>query len=87
MAIDKILKAVKEEKTIFGAKEALKLLRKNELGEVYLSASCPAKIQSDIEALAKVSSVTVAKLDLNAEELAAQLKKPFPINVVSIRKK
>jgi ribosomal protein L30E len=87
MTTDKILKAEKEGKTIFGVKETTKALRQGELENVFLAATCPEKIQRDLNAIAAVTKISITKLDVNAEELAAQLKKPFVINVVGIKKK
>jgi len=85
--IEKILKAEKDEKLILGVKETQKALMKGAIEEIYLAATCPKSIQAEIENLAALDSVVVAKLDLNAEELAAKLKKPFSINVVGIKKR
>jgi ribosomal protein L30E len=85
--IEKILKAEKEERLILGVKETQKALMKGAIEEIYLAATCPKLVQAEIENLAAMASVAVTKLDLNAEELAAKLKKPFSISVVGIKKR
>jgi len=85
--IEKILKAEKEERLILGVKETQKALMKAAIEEIYLAATCPKLVQAEIENLAAMASVAVTKLDLNAEELAAKLKKPFSISVVGIKKR
>ena len=87
MTTDKILKAEKEGKTIYGAKETIKALRHGEVETIFLAATCPAKLQHDISTMADMAKISVANLDVNSEELAAQLKKPFSINVIGIKRK
>ncbi len=87
MTTDKILKAEKEGNAIYGIKETLKAMRNGMIETVFLSATCPAKIQHDLNTKAEIAKISINKLDITAEELAAQLKKPFSINVVGIKRK
>jgi len=65
-----------------GTERTMKLLRKGELKEVYLSKNCPKQIQEDVEHYAKLHSVKVNRAEETNEELGVICKKPFPISVI-----
>jgi ribosomal protein L30E len=81
-----ILKAEKEKRAVFGTDMALKLLKKGDASEVFLSSSCSVETEQKLNSLAKLSGAKVVRLDVDSAELAAQLKKNFNMSVVSIRK-
>lgn len=86
MTIAKLLEAIKENKVVFGATNTLKLLKHNEIEEIYLTSNCPEHTIEKIESAAKITNTPVNKLTENSEELAVLIKKPFSMSVASIRK-
>jgi len=86
MTIEKLLEAIKENRAVFGASVTLKLLKANEIEEVYLTSNCSEHMIEQIEQIAKTNKISVNNLKENNEELAVLCKKPFSISIASIRK-
>ncbi len=75
-----------DKKVIFGTKETIKALRRNEIDEIFLARNCPAHIHKLIESLASVNNIKVNALNLSSEELSMRCKKTFSMAVASIMK-
>jgi ribosomal protein L30E len=83
--IDKILKAEKEGKAIFGFKETLKAVKFGEAKEVFITKTFPDRMKRQLKESADLSKIKLIELNLTSEELSAQLKKPFSIAVLAIK--
>jgi len=83
---DKILANLKKEfesgKLILGMKRTLKLLKKNKIEKIYLSATHPKVILERDE----IKKVKIEKLYLNSLELGKYLGKSFSVAVVGVIK-
>jgi len=82
--MESLKEAIEQGKVIIGADRTLKLLRKGELKEVYLSSNCPKQVKEDIEHYAKLHSIQLFRLKESNEELGVLCKKPFSISVIGI---
>jgi len=85
MSVERIIKADKEGKVIFGFASVKKALRKGALKEVVLASNCPDSIQQELTSVAVMSNTKISLLDINAEELATQCKKNFNFSVAGIK--
>ncbi|HIH14372.1 MAG TPA: hypothetical protein HA224_03910 [Nanoarchaeota archaeon] len=85
MSIEKIIKA--KENIIIGEKEVLKALKLRQVKEVFVAQNCPDGKLSELNRVAKMAGATVSKIEIAADELAAQMKKPFNVTIVGIKEK
>ncbi len=83
MSIADLRKALKSEKLFFGAREAIKNLKRGKLKKIFLAENCPENIRNDIEYLGKLAKVEVIKLKQPNDELALICKKRVPVSVIS----
>jgi ribosomal protein L30E len=81
---DKILKADKEKKLIKGFKETLEAMKLGKTGEVFVTRTCSDVMRRQLKDAAEITKVKITELPQTAEELSAQLKKPFTITVLAI---
>ena len=83
---DKALATLKKEfeegKLILGMKRTLKLLRKNKIEKIYLSATYPKAILEREE----LKNIKVEEVSLNSSELGKYLGKSFPVAVIGVAK-
>ncbi|MBI2040575.1 MAG: hypothetical protein HYT16_00550 [DPANN group archaeon] len=84
MIAEKLLKAEKEKRAVYGAKQALALLRSMGADEVFVSSDFAHTAEA--ERLAAISSAKFTKLSLTSEELSSQLKKQFNIAAAAVKK-
>ncbi len=83
--IERLLKAEKEKRAVYGAKQALALLKSSAAEEVFTASNCAHT--AEIEKFVALSGgVKLTKLSLTSEELSSQLKKSFSIAVAAIKK-
>ncbi len=75
-----------DKRVIFGAKETIKALRRNEVDQIFLAKNCPSHIYRLIESLALANEVKVQSVNLSSEELSMHCKKTFSVAVASIAK-
>jgi ribosomal protein L30E len=75
-------KEFEEGKLILGMKRTLKLLRKNKIEKIYLSATPPKSILEQEE----LKKVKIEKLNLNSLELGKYLGKSFSVAVIGVMK-
>lgn len=85
--IDKILKADKEKKLIKGFKETLKAIKLGKTAEVFTTRTCSDIMKRQLRDAAEIAKAKIIELPQTAEELSAQLKKPFTITVLAISSK
>ena len=76
--------ALKDKKTIIGAKRTLKFLKLGKLKKVYIASNCPKDIKDDVDHYAKINDIDVIDLKENNEELGILCKKSFFISVLGI---
>ena len=81
--INEIKKLLETGKLIFGADQALKLLRQHKAAKVWMSKNVSADALGDIKNLAALDSVEVVELPQSNEELGTLCRKPFTISVIS----
>ena len=79
-----LTEALKEKKTIIGAKRTLKFLKLGKLKKVYIASNCPKDIKDDIAHYGKMSNIEIINLKENNEELGILCKKSFFISVLGI---
>ncbi|MEM2874124.1 MAG: ribosomal L7Ae/L30e/S12e/Gadd45 family protein [Candidatus Nanoarchaeia archaeon] len=85
--IDKILKADKEKLLVKGFKETLKAAKLGNISNIYIAKTCPDVMKRKLQEVAELAKIKLIELPLTAEELSAQLKKPFNITVLAISSK
>lgn len=79
MSLEKLRKAIKEEKIIYGTERTLKNLRLGKTKIVFLSENCPNLIKEKI----KKYKTEIIELGETSEELALICKRPHSITVLS----
>jgi len=84
--VDKLIKADKEKKLIKGFKESLKALKAGKADEVFVASSCSDSMKRQLRETSELAKAKLTELNVTAEQLSAQLKKPFTITVLAISK-
>jgi len=87
MSMDVIIKANKEKKLIIGFKETLDAMKFGKTNEVFVTRTCSDIMKRQLKDAAGLSRIKITELPQTAEELSAQLKKPFTITVLAISAK
>ena len=82
--LQEIKSNLKTNNLIYGTKRALKLLKLNKVGKIYLSKNAPDAIEEDLNYYKKLVEVEVVRLDLPNDELGTFCKKTFPISVIAM---
>jgi len=77
MAFD-LAKEIKDRKMFFGAKEALKQMKKGNVEVIYISADCHS---ADL-----IGKEDVRQLDITSMEMKEICKKPFGVSVIALMK-
>ncbi len=80
-----LLSYAKEGKIILGARVTEKAFKKGEAKKVYAASNCDELTLKKVQHYAKISGVEVVELDLDNDELAQKLAKPFLISMVCVR--
>lgn len=75
MAFD-LAKEIKDRKLVFGAREALKEMKKGNIEAIYISADCHSE---DL-----IGKTDVKQLDLTSSEMKEICKKPFRVSVIAL---
>ncbi len=86
MAVEKLLKAHKEKRAVFGLKEVTHSLVLKNVDELFLTPNLAPHITTKLNRLASLSGATVTHVDSRVEEFSSHLKKPFNISVAAIIK-
>ncbi len=73
---------IKEKKLIIGTDRVLKMLKNEQLANIYLASNCPETVRQDIKHYSKIFNVKVEELKETNQELGVLCKKPFSISVV-----
>ena len=84
--MEEIIKNLKTDKLLLGAKSTVKALRKSNVQKIFLASNCPDMLVEVIEHLAAFENVEVETLNVACDELGIVCKKPFLVSVVSILK-
>jgi len=84
--IDEIRKLLNTDKIVIGTERTLKLLRKGEVGKVFVSRNAEPEAKKDLEYYKKVGGVEVNLLEVNNEELGTICGKPFLVSVIGVKK-
>ncbi|MBI2499552.1 ribosomal L7Ae/L30e/S12e/Gadd45 family protein [Candidatus Woesearchaeota archaeon] len=79
MSIEKLKKALREEKIIYGIDNTIKDLKLGKAKCVFLAKNCPDKIREEI----KKYKTEVIELEESSDEIALVCKRPHQIIVLS----
>ncbi|MEK6934384.1 MAG: ribosomal L7Ae/L30e/S12e/Gadd45 family protein [Nanoarchaeota archaeon] len=79
MTLEKLRKALKDEKVIFGTEKTLKNLRLGKTKAVFIASNCPTDIKEKI----KKYKVEVIELKEPNDEIALICKRPHSISILS----
>lgn len=88
-AIDSLNREIKENRTLYGSRVAIKNASKGVLEKIYLANDAPKEIEDKLKMLKENNSnnsFEIIKLDLTKEALKDLCKKQFNISVVSVVK-
>ena len=86
MSLAELKKLIGNKKLILGTERTLKLLKKADAKEVFLSSNCNKETEADVVSAAKKFGIKVSKLDITNEEMGVIVKKPFAVSIVSLQK-
>ncbi len=81
-----MLSFAKSGSLLIGAKVTEKAFKNSNAKKVFVASNCDELTLKKIEHYAKIEGVDVVKLDLDNDELAQKLTKPFLISMVCVRK-
>lgn len=81
-----LLSYAKEGKIIFGSKVTEKAFKNNQAKKVYTASNCDELSLKKMKHYAKIAKVEIVELDLDKEELAQKLAKPFLISMVCVKR-
>jgi len=84
--IRELSRLLKEGKTIIGTEIVIKLIKKGEIKEVYVSQNVDELTFKKLEHYSKISNFVINKIELRSSELAEKLGKPFNISIIGIKK-
>lgn len=84
--IDLLLKAIKEKKLLDGAREVKKAILNKNVEAIFIASNCPENLSKELKSLAEINTIKVYELEINADQLAAQLKRPYNSIVLAILK-
>ena len=84
--VEKLLKAQKEKRAVFGLKEVTHSLVLKNVDELFLTQSLAPEAVTKLRRLASLAGAKVTNVDSRVEEFSSHLKKPFNISVAAIRK-
>lgn len=81
-----LLGFARERRLLLGARITEKILKRGgKLAKVFVASNCDGLALQKIEHYSKVAKVPVVSLDLDNEELAQKLGKPFYVSMVCVR--
>ena len=86
MVVEKLLKAHKEKRAIFGLKEVTHSLVLHNVDELFITPSVEHQTAAKLHRLASLAGAKVTPVESRVEEFSSHLKKPFNISVAAIRK-
>jgi ribosomal protein L30E len=84
--VEKLLKAQKEKRAVFGLKEVTHSLVLKNVDELFLTPSLAPEATTKLRRLASLAGAKVTQVESRVEEFSSHLKKPFNISVAAIRK-
>jgi len=84
-AIDKIKKAIDDNKLVIGENSTKRALKSGKIEIVVVSKNVPAIVEKELESLCKIGKCEFAKLDKDNLELGVTCRKPFGVCVLSIK--
>jgi len=83
--IVELLSFVREGKVVFGSKIAEKLFKNGGVQKIFAASNCDDLTLRKIQHYANLADVEVVVLDLDNNELAQKLGKPFLSSMVTVR--
>ena len=85
-AIDKIKKAMGNEKLIIGERATLRQLRKNQTNIVIVANNTPSIKIKELKSLCNINKIDFEIIEKDNVELGVTCRKPFGVSVLSIKK-
>jgi large subunit ribosomal protein L30e len=85
-AIDKIKKAMDDNKLIIGEKSTKRAVKAGKVSSIIVSKNAPSIVEKELEAMAKISNCEFSKVEKDNLELGVTCRKPFGVSVLSIKK-
>ncbi len=76
----------KQDRLVFGAKQATQLMRDYSAEKVYLAANCPDGVRREIEQYGRLSDVQVSVLEIASDELGVLCRRQHRVLVLGLRK-
>lgn len=80
-----LLSYAKAKTLLVGAKVTEKAFKRGEAKKVFTASNCDVLTLEKVKHYAKIAGVEVVELDLDNDELAQKLAKPFLISMVCVR--
>ena len=84
-AVDKIKKAIEENKLLIGENSTKRALKNGKVSMVVVSKNVPGIVEKELESLCKIGKCEFEKLDKDNVELGVTCRKPFGVSVLSIK--
>jgi large subunit ribosomal protein L30e len=83
MSIEKLKKAIKEEKLSLGERETLRNIKLGKTKVIFMASNCKEQTKEAVEDYKKHSTLEVIQLEIDAEEVGIICKKQFPVAILS----
>ena len=84
--VEKLLRAQKEKRAVFGIKEVTHSLVMKDVDEIFMTPGVQPHVAAKLHRLASLVGAKVTCVDQRTEEFSSHLKKPFNISVAAIKK-
>ncbi|MDD2678520.1 MAG: ribosomal L7Ae/L30e/S12e/Gadd45 family protein [Candidatus Nanoarchaeia archaeon] len=85
-AIEKIKKAISEDKLLIGENSTKRALKSGKALMVVISNNTPPTTAKELESLCKIGKAEFVKSEKDNVELGVTCRKPFSVSVLSIKK-
>lgn len=82
MSIQRLKKALKEQKLTIGERTVEKKVKNGNAKVVFLAKNCKKKVRKDMKYYEQEGNIEVVELDLNAEEVGTICKKQFAVSTI-----
>ncbi len=86
MTLSELKKHAGSKKLIIGKDRVLKMLRKNNIKEIFLSANCGPDTLEDVESFAKKFDVKISRLKITNDDMGVVVKKPFAVSIAGLQR-
>lgn len=84
-SVVEMLSFAKEGKLVLGAKVTEKAFKNGKAKKVYAASNCDPMVLKKIKHYGSIANVEIVELDLDNDEMAQKLVKPFLVSMVCVR--